>query len=359
MCLPCGETLIISNLNKTMMSNQEYIELLNRFMRGETSSEEKQALIQWFKEDSSQQALFTYYSERWKETSSKELPVEKQHQMLAEIKNKIHSIEKEEEKSVKRAKEINRFSPHRWFSYAAAIIITIGLAWSAMNYYNPTPQQLLNFFVVTAEKGQRASITLPDGTKVWLNSDSKISYDNRYGETDRRISLSGEAYFEVSKDKEHRFIVAAGGMEVEALGTTFNVKAYDNEDVTTTLFSGKVKASVGKNVAILLPSQYAIYSPTARRLLTKTSKNVEYAKMWHTNELAFDAATLSEIGATLSRIYNFEIVFASENIKKHRFTGVVKNNSLENVLQIISMTAPIYYQFHNDSIIWREKESKY
>lgn len=80
-----------------------------------------------------------------------------------------------------------------------------------------------------AEKGQRASVMLPDGTKVWLNSHTQISYNSNYGMKDRVVALAGEAYFEVAKDKDHRFIVKTGDMEVEALGTSFNVKAYKED----------------------------------------------------------------------------------------------------------------------------------
>lgn len=334
-------------------NNREHIELLNRFMRGETSVEEEQALLKWFKEEDSRQMLFQYYSECWKEVSPEKLPAEKQHQMLMEIKNKIHSMEKvNHQKSVRKT---FRISSYRWFSYAAIVLLTVGLTWSAINYYHSPSTSPTKDYVVTADKGQRASIILPDGTKVWLNSDTKISYNNRYGEADRRISLSGEAYFEVSKDKEHRFIVTAGAMEVEALGTTFNVKAYEDGDVTTTLFSGKVRASVGQDAVLLSPNQYTIYGPDHRQLLAKNSDNAAYARMWRDNELAFNAETLEKIGADLSRIYNLKVVFTSEGIKKHRFSGVIKSNSLENVFQIISMTAPISYRFRNDSIILSER----
>ena len=84
--------------------------------------------------------------------------------------------------------------------------------------------------LVFAAKGQKASVVLPDGSKVWLNSDSEIKYTNLYGDGERIISLDGEAYFEVAKDSLNRFVVQAGDLAVEALGTSFNVKAYEEDN---------------------------------------------------------------------------------------------------------------------------------
>lgn len=114
-------------------------------------------------------------------------------------------------------------------------------------------------YVVLADNGQRASVVLPDGTKVWLNSHTKLNYKSDYGVKERSVSLSGEAYFEVSKDTLRRFLVNAGDMEVEALGTAFNVKAYEEDDeVVTTLFEGSVRTAVGKEFVILSPDESAV-----------------------------------------------------------------------------------------------------
>ena len=201
-----------------------------------------------------------------------------------------------------------------------------------------------------------AAVNLPDGTKVWLNSHTHLIYDTNYGVKERSVSLSGEAYFEVAKDKKHRFVVKAGNMEVEALGTTFNVKAYDEDDeMIATLFEGSVRAKAGNQMAILTPDQCAIFSKTDRRLSVNHPRNTSYASLWRTNELAFSGESLEEIAILLDRMYNVKVHFLSNRIKKYSFSGVIRNNSLYNVFEIISLTAPITYVSVGDTIYLNEK----
>ena len=209
--------------------------------------------------------------------------------------------------------------------------------------------------VVSADRGQRASLTLPDGTQVWLNSHTHITYDSDYGKKERSVLLSGEAYFEVAKDKKHRFIVKAGDLEVEALGTAFNVKAYDEDkELTATLFEGSIRAVAENETAVLSPDQHVRFDKASRRLFIEKPTNSSYARMWRNDELAFDGETLSEIAVLLNRIYGVNIRFASENIKDYKFYGVIKNNSLENVIELISLTVPILYEIRQDTIVLSE-----
>lgn len=164
--------------------------------------------------------------------------------------------------------------------------------------------------------------------------------------------MTGEAYFEVAKDKEHRFLVSTGLMDVEALGTAFNVQSYPNEDeITTTLLEGKVKISTPGQEAILLPNQQACFGKSSNRLSVIEVENAKYSNSWTKGEFAFNGATLEEIAKELSRMYNMEIKFDSDEIKEYNFSGVIKNNSLTNVLEIISLTSPVVYEVVNDSII--------
>lgn len=206
-------------------------------------------------------------------------------------------------------------------------------------------------FVVSAEKGQRSNVVLPDGTKVWLNSDTEIKYSGEYGKKDRQISLSGEAYFEVAKDPKHRFIVQAGEMQVEALGTAFNVKAYEEDDeLTASLFEGKVKTSVAGQTLLLDPDQSVSYN-RIKHSFVKLNGNTNYDRMWRNQELVFRGESLEEVAIMLDRLYNVKVEFQTDDIKHYRFSGVIKNNSLENVFELISLTAPIRYE-KRDSIIW-------
>ena len=223
-----------------------------------------------------------------------------------------------------------------------------------------TPQQLMGkseeLHTLKVPRGGGYFVILDDGTKVWLNSHTKLNYKSDYGVKERSVSLSGEAYFEVSKDTLRRFLVNAGDMEVEALGTAFNVKAYEEDDeVVTTLFEGSVRTVVGKEFVILSPDESAVFNKSSHILSVNHPTNASYARLWRTNELVFSGESLEEIAVLLNRMYNVEVRFLSNKIKGYSFSGVIRNNSLDNVFEIISLTAPITYVSVGDTIYLNEK----
>lgn len=334
------------------MKDTYMIELLNRFIQNKTSLEEDKELLRMLKDESFHQELLDYCQDKWDRTEhAKGLSAEIQHQMLMNIKKRIRERQPLQENVFIRE---HRFYFSKWMQYAAVAFIAIVMSWGVTTYYrNEQAGEAEKEFVVFADKGQRASVTLPDGTKVWLNSDSRLTYSDRYGHNERRVSLSGEGYFEVAKDVKHRFVVDAGAMEIEALGTVFNVKAYnDDKDVITTLLEGKVRAAVvtGQSVT-LTPNQSMTFDKENCRVKYGDDKDAIYAKAWRDNEIAFDNATLAEMGKIMERSYNIKVDIRSEEIRQCRFSGIIKNNSLNNVFEIISLTAPINYKFVNDTVV--------
>lgn len=333
--------------------NNTKIALLDRFMRGETSPEEEQQLLTWFREVDSQEDILSFYRQRWHESATKEISEEVQLRMFNQIKYRINA---EKTTLLKNNRKQNKRRLLRWGQYAAAILLCVIVGITSHLYTRQSMTEMKEYRV-EAEKGQRANVTLPDGTKVWLNSHTQIVYTNHYGVKDRVVDLRGEAYFEVAKDKERRFIVKAAGLDVEALGTTFNVKAYqEDDDVIATLFSGSVRATGGKHSVILSPAQQVAFSRENETLVVDNPENIGYSSMWRDNELAFEGETLNEIAIRLNRLYNVQIEFKSEKIKQYRFSGVIKNNSLDNVFEIISLTSPILYESVGDTIILSERK---
>lgn len=327
------------------MEQNSFIVLLDRFLKGETSPEEEKLLLTRFREPGIKEELFSVYYERWNKSSDL-LSTTVQSKMLNAIRQKIQEGEAKQSKGI----TVWLKKHTALYRYAAIASLLICIAIGANNYirksYSTSEQ-----FVMSVDRGQKASIELPDGTQVWLNSDTKLKYDNAYNMSDRSVTLDGEAYFEVAKNKDKKFTVNANGIKVEALGTSFNVKAYTSENqVTTTLVEGCVRVSDSLSQTILNPNERIVYS-CKNRFFSKTEvPNAANSALWRNNELAFCGETLEEIAVVLERMYNVKIVFTTQAIKHYSFAGVIKNNSLGNIFEIISLTAPIQYTI-SDSII--------
>ena len=284
----------------------------------------------------------------WKE-SPDEMPRDVQERMYRRLSREL------DEKKTKTILLRSRFSWKVWQQIAVAcIIIVLGL----VNYRMIDKQKQLSTqnFMVLAEKGQRAFITLPDSTKVWLNSDTKISYPADYGLKERNVTLVGEAYFEVAKNPDKRFIVEAKGMQVEALGTSFNVNAYQNDNkIIASLFSGSVRVSYDRHVAILKPHESVKVDLLNRSFSRYKDESMQNIALWRKNEITFDGESLEEITHIMSRLYNTTICIEDESLKKVCYIGTIRNNNLENFIDIINLTTPVVYENKGDTVFLRKR----
>ena len=324
------------------------IELLHRLIAGTTTEEENRQLMEWFRQCASKEEFFMLFETAWKE-SPDEMPRDVQERMYRRLSREL------DEKKTKTILLRSRFSWKVWPQIAVAcIIIVLGL----VNYRMNDKQKQLSTqnFTVFAEKGQRAFITLPDSTKVWLNSDTKISYPADYGLKERNVTLVGEAYFEVAKNPDKRFIVEAKGMQVEALGTSFNVNAYQNDNkIIASLFSGCVRVSYDRHVAILKPHESVKVDLLNRSFSRYKDESMQNIALWRKNEITFDGESLEEITHIMSRLYNTTICIEDESLKKVCYIGTIRNNNLENFIDIINLTTPVVYENKGDTVFLRKR----
>lgn len=242
-----------------------------------------------------------------------------------------------------------------WKKYlyiAASILIPLFCLGLGYFYSENKLKQNNDKMIVQVEIGQKVKMQLPDGTNVYLNSASSLAYDNTYNKKDRIIYLQGEAYFEVSKDKVRPFIVKTNDISVKALGTNFNVKAYlDDNYITTTLIEGSVQVNTPSQSEILAPNEKLTFYKDNHMISKSILQNTEKNTSWMNSQLTFDQERLEDMAKTLERMYNIRIHFASDKLKNIRFSGNVKNNNLENVLQLISFVSPIQYSMENDTTV--------
>ncbi len=208
----------------------------------------------------------------------------------------------------------------------------------------------LNEFVdrqssVQVKSGEMAEVTLPDGTKVCLNAATTLSYSGDFGLEQRNIFLTGEAYLEVAKDTLKPFRVHTDAVEIEVLGTKFNINAYpDQDEVETTLIEGSVKLTTNGDCPhsiIMSPNQKVIYSKENHRLSSvQTTGNFETA--WTRGELVFRSARFSDVIDRLEKRYGVEIQVSGDKYSTDLFTGSFKEEYIHGVLKLLQM----HYQFN-------------
>lgn len=327
------------------------IELLHRLIAGSTTEEENRQLMEWFRQCASREEFFKLFERAWKE-SSDEMPRDVQERMYRRLSRGLD----EEKKQAKVIPLRSRFSWKIWQRIAVACIIII-LSLVNYNMYHKQKQLSTQNFMVSAEKGQRAFVTLPDSTKVWLNSDTKISYPADYGMKERNVALVGEAYFEVAKNPAKRFVVETKGMQVEALGTAFNINSYKNDNkIIASLFSGSVRVSYEDHVAILKPHESVKVDLLTRDFLQYEDNNMKDIALWRENEITFDGESLEEIAGIINRLYNTTIYIEDESLKKECYIGTVRNNSLENFIDIINLTTPVVYENKGDTVFLKRRD---
>ena len=203
-------------------------------------------------------------------------------------------------------------------------------------------------------KGGEYQVVLADGTKVWLNSASRLIYPQSFMGKERRVVLSGEAFFDVAHDAERPFIVETSRMNVKVLGTRFNVNDYDdNEEVSTTLVNGSVEiVSGGQQAFRLVPGEQAYGKENE---LEKREVNVRLYTSWIDGKFLFNNTKLEEIAKQISRWYDVEIFFSSENVKKVRFTGaIVKFKPLDDLVRMIESTSQVRFSVKGKTIVISE-----
>ncbi len=360
--------------------------LIIGYLKKELSDNETTELINWLKLSDSNKRYFDELCEIWiTSAASFKNPEYNFHEGFWKFKQKVKG-------SVSQTGNPDKFNFYKIvFKYAAIFILAFslgGVIFHNIGIKPPKPKDL-NFSELIVPFGSRVLFTLPDGTEVTLNAGSRLKYDNIYGITDRIVNLEGEGYFKVAKDSERPFTVKTSHISVVALGTEFNVRAYsDNKTIETTLVEGSLKIEninndPGEEVIILKPNQKVTYNKESSTIVDETIRsesdpdnfipetvqeaittpelvtedvNIEPIISWKDNKWIFEQQCLSKIAVELERKFDVKIVFESERLKTVRFTGTILAEPIEQVLEVMSFSAPISYKLKGRVVTLSEKE---
>ena len=251
---------------------------------------------------------------------------------------------------------------------AAAVLLLAAGAWwwqLAQRSAGTGPHTAGTNEEIHTEKGTRSRILLPDGSVVWLNADSRLSYPSAFHAASREVTLTGEAYFDIQKEASRPFIIHAGQMNVKVLGTAFNVRAYPDESTTeTTLIRGSVEVSDSNSslAPLLLRANEKLVSQREvkqdARALQIEVKPLHYAghtqtpveTAWVDNKLMFEDISFSQLATQMERWYGVEIRLNDPAIAHLRFTGKFEKETIEQALKALQITADFSYTIHGNHI---------
>lgn len=332
------------------MQKKECVEIFERYVRGNATDDEIKRLSHWIRNN---QEISSWLEEQIL-ASSPSIDSDVQIRMLENIKVELNAANKKD-KTINH--QTSKGFSIKWLVRVAAMLILPAITAAAMYMYMSKNDVVATPLIIAVERGQKANITLPDGSKAWLNSQSKLTYSADYNVDNRKLQLDGEAYFEVAHNPEKPFIVESNDIEIEALGTAFGVKAYNEDNIISSiLMEGKVRVTTPDGASVLMPNERVIYDKTSRKKSQSKVTNATDFTGWMHNELRFENESLEEIAKNIQRIYNTEIIFASEQLKNQRYTGTVNNNSLESVLNIITLTSPVSFQIDEQQVTLYENK---
>lgn len=319
------------------MKSKNIDELLNKYYDGETTVDEETELMEILGQEETGEF---YQSEKdqfafFEKERNADLP----HEFDAKIEELI-----KESEEIKEA----RILPIIWRSAAAVLLVAVGLSFWFLKS-NPVEWQEQ----VTLNTNQ-TEITLADGSKVSLNSNSSVAYPDAFGDK-REIYFQGEGFFEIRPDPDRPFLIHTDHSVTEVLGTSFNIRNYPDEpSIEVTVASGKVSFSTVteglQERVFLLPNEQAVYSKKENRVRKSTIDNENYLG-WKTGKLEFQHGLMKQVIQDLERFYKVKIDVANESLLNCYFKGSFENRGLEEVLTVLSYSMGISYELSDQKYV--------
>lgn len=246
--------------------------------------------------------------------------------------NQKKIVQKSIYKKVKRHIRPNQFFGLR---IAASIALLVGIGYATMNWIYHSKQIMLSNNTKTSKE-----ITLPDGSVVQLNVNSKITYDNTFNTKERNISLEGEAFFKVSKNKQKPFIIKTGSLNTKVVGTQFNIKQ-DLEDVCVTVVEGQVKVYHDLDTVSLTINEQAVFN-LKTKLLVEQEVNAGLFNTWFKKTIVLESVKLEEVTKLIEQLYSTKVVFRSPELKSTTLSLTFqKNESIEHLINTINLISEV------------------
>jgi len=357
--------------------------IIVRFLMKEASESDILLLEGWITSDVDNKNYFDQIRNTW---NSIELDKELDDLKIEKDFNRIQETIQESKYRYTKSRRWPFLTENNWILKAVAIFF-IGSGFSWFVFQKPFSQDANSIVYNTIEtpRGSRATIKLPDGSKVLLNAESKLIYPQQFTLEKREILLEGEAFFEIEKDPDREFLVKTPDLTVKVFGTRFNVKSYPGENTTeTTLVEGSIsvyKNSMngkmnGKEIKMNPNERLVLYKDQEKSTLSESqvrkmqnlperkpklvlSKRIDTGRFtsWKDGQLKIKSEPMKKLAVILERRYDVKIYFEDEEIKLFKFTGTFKNETIEQVLAAMELASPINYRIEEREI-WIGKNER-
>nr|WP_278971906.1 FecR domain-containing protein [Alistipes onderdonkii] len=317
-------------------------EVLVAFLKGELDAAQAEAVEAWYDRSAANRRMLgqvyyiLYVSDRINDAAG--IDVERS---LRQFKRRMHAGRR-----ISLRRSAVRIAAA---AVVAAVLLAGGLTTVLLS------KRLAQPVTVVTQLGERSQVVLPDGTKVWLNSSSSVEYVAPFFSRQRRVKMEGEAYFEVEHDRRAPFVVSTNGLDIEVLGTRFNIRNDDNEHrVTTVLLEGAVKAyASGREQASvrLHPAQQLVFDTRTHAMRLTDCPSAERSINWIDGRFCFEHDTFGEIVAELKRYYNVDIRFMDNRLRDMRFSGNFRvEDGIYHIMSVLQLTYKFNYRIAGNDI---------
>jgi len=319
------------------MNEYPSIEKLTGYLNRELTIEETKEIKAWFNQS----------DEGRKELEHLEI--------IWSLGDRLRQMEEINKQNAKRKVDSRTDSPKKsWkiflqsFQKAAAILIFPILLFSAYLYFGKATEGTTEqeFF---ATYGTRTTLVLPDGSKVWLNSGSKLRYGRDFNRDNRTVFLTGEAFFDVTANKSKPFDVVTGPFTVRAVGTEFNVFSYENNEFETSLEDGvtqiyqSCRNGHDKQIISMKPGQRAVFDEKQAKLILSEG-DVSQFSTWREGRLTFKNAPMNEVVMKLERWFNIDIELKDPKLLQYKYTAVFEHETIQQAMEMLRFSSPIEYK---------------
>ena len=330
--------------------NKHFNELIAIYLTEGLDKNALDELKTWIAASAENQQYFIRQREIWFSAVSREAAsVYDKDKAFENFRNRVES-QKEIQSTSRRG-----FSLSALWRYAAVVAIIIAVG--CISYWQGEVNVKDTFADISVEAplGSKTKLYLPDGTLVWLNAGSRMTYSQGFGVDNRKVELEGEGYFEVKRNEKIPFFVKTKDLQLQVLGTKFNFRDYpEDHEVVVSLLEGKVGLNNllrEEKEAVLSPDERAVLNK-ANGFLTVESVTASNASQWTDGYLFFDEELLSDIAKELERSYNVKIHIANDSLKTFRFYGnfVRREQNIQEVLEALASTEKMQYKIEERNI---------